>query len=144
MAKEAVGELVARIVSPNLDTPEPVASAEGSLMSVAKWMLLIGWASVISMGLMRIAGLEAQVRQAQAEVAVLRQEVLQARNVSLGKARADCDQARAEVRLLQAEVTGLLNKLLLSVNEVPHPTRRTPRPPVWADPDRPGVVPGAR
>jgi hypothetical protein len=91
-------------------------------MSLAKGTLLIGWAAVVSMGLMRIAGLEEAVRQAQAEVAVLRQEVL--------AARAERDQGRAEA-------VGLLNKLLLTVSESPRATHRTPGPPVWVDPDRP-------
>ena len=94
-------------------------------MSLAKGTLLIGWAAVVSMGLMRIAGLEEAVKQAQAEVAGLRQEVLAASNVSVGNVHAECDQARAEVRMLHAEATGLLNKLLLSVNELPQPTHRT-------------------
>ena len=106
-------------------------------MSLAKGTLLMGWAAVVSMGLMRIAGLEEAVKQAQAEVAVLRQEVLEASNVSVGNVHAECDQARAEVRMLHAEATGLLNKLLLSVNELPQPTHRTLGPPVWVDPDRP-------
>ncbi len=118
-------------------------------MSLAKWTLLIGWAAVVSIGLMRIAGLEEEVGEAQAAIAGLRQEVLEARKVSVGEARAECDQARAEVRMLQAEATGLLNKLLLSVNELPQPTHRTLAPPVWVDPDRPatrdeGVAPPAR
>jgi hypothetical protein len=58
-------------------------------VSLAKWTLLIAWAAVVSMGLIRIAGLEEEVRQAQAEIAGLRQEVL--------AARAERDQARAEV-----------------------------------------------
>jgi hypothetical protein len=91
-------------------------------MSLAKGTLLIGWAAVVSMGLMRIAGLEEAVKQAQAEVAVLRQEVL--------AARAERDQGRAEA-------VGLLNKLLLTVSESPRATHRTPGPPVWVDPDRP-------
>ena len=98
-------------------------------MSLAKGTLLIGWAAVVAMGLLRIAGLEEAVKQAQAEVAVLRQEVLEA--------RAERDQGRAEVRMLHAEATGLLNKLLLSVSELPQPTHRTLGPPVWVDPDRP-------
>ena len=89
-------------------------------MSLAKGTLLVGWAAVVAMGLMRIAGLEEAVKQAQAEVAVLRQEVL---------------EARAERHQARAEATGLLNKLLLSVNELP--TQRTLEPPVWVDPDRP-------
>jgi hypothetical protein len=91
-------------------------------MSLAKGTLLMGWAAVVSMGLMRIAGLEEAVKQAQAEVAVLRQEVL---------------EARAERHQARAEAVGLLNKLLLSVNELPQPTHRTLGPPVWVDPDRP-------
>ena len=74
------------------------------------------------MGLVRIAGLEEEVRQAQADIAGLRQKVL--------AARAERDQARAEARIL-------LNKLLLTVNEPTQPAHRTPGPPVWADPDRP-------
>ena len=116
---------------------------------MAKWTLLIGWAIVVSMGLIRIAVLEEEVGKAQAAIAGLRQEVLEARNVSVGEARAECDQARAEVRMLQAEATGLLNKLLLSVNELPQPTHRELGPPVWVDPDRSptrkeGVAPVAR
>lgn len=91
-------------------------------MSLAKWTLLIAWTAVVSMGLIRIAGLEEEVRQAQADIAGLRQEVL--------AARAERDQARAEA-------VGLLNKLLLTVSEPPRATHRTPRPPVWVDPDRP-------
>jgi hypothetical protein len=90
-------------------------------VSLAKWTLLIGWAIVVAMGFIRIAGLEEEVRQAQAEIAGLRQEVL--------AARAERDQARAEAM-------GLLNRLLLTVNE-PQPTHRTLGPPVWVDPDRP-------
>jgi hypothetical protein len=91
-------------------------------MSLAKGTLWIGWAAVVLMGLMRIAGLEEAVKQAQAEAAVLRQEVL---------------EARAERHQARAEATELLNKLLLSVNELPQPTHRTLEPPVWVDPDRP-------
>ena len=104
-------------------------------MSLAKGTLLIGWAAVVSMGLMRIAGLEEEVRETQAEIAGLRQEVLEARDTSIGQARAECDHARARVRMLYAEATGLLNKLLLSMNE--RPQHRTLRPPVLVDPDHP-------
>jgi signal transduction histidine kinase len=103
-------------------------------MLLARWTLLIGWAVVASMCLMLIAGLK-QVSEAQAEIASLRQEMLEERDISLGEVRAECDQARARVRMLYAEATGLLNKLLMSVNE--RPQRRTPGPPVWVDPDRP-------
>jgi outer membrane protein TolC len=106
-------------------------------MSLAKGTLLIGWAMVVSAGLIRIAVLQEEVREAQAAIAGLRQEVLEARDVSVEEARAECDQARAEVRLLQAEATGLLNKLLLSLNELSPPTHRSLGPPVWVDPDRP-------
>jgi hypothetical protein len=98
-------------------------------VSLAKWTLLIAWAAVVSMGLIRIASLEEEVRQAQAEIAGLRQEAL--------AARAERDQARAEVRMLHAATMGLLNKLLLTVNEPPLATHRTLGPPLWVDPDRP-------
>jgi hypothetical protein len=91
-------------------------------VSLAKWTLLIAWAAVVSMGLIRIAGLEKEVRQTQADIAGLRQEVL--------AARAERDEARAEA-------VGLLNKLLLTVSEPPRATHRTPGLPLWVDPDRP-------
>jgi outer membrane protein TolC len=119
-------------------------------MSLAKWTLLTGWAVVVSAGLIRIAVLEEQVGEAQAAIAVLRQEVLGAPSVSVGQTRDDCDQARAEIRMLQAEATALLNKLLLSVNELPKTKPQALGPPVWVDPDRSpgrevqGLVPVAR
>jgi hypothetical protein len=106
-------------------------------MSVAKWTLLTGWAVVVSAGLIRIAVLQEQVGEAQAAIAVLRQEVSGAPSVSVGQIREDCDQARAEIRMLQAETTVLLNKLLLSVNELAQPSRQILGPSVWVDPDRP-------
>ena len=61
-------------------------------MSLAKWTLLIGWAVVASMCLMLITGLK-QIGEAQAEIASLQQEVLEARDILIGQAGADCSQA---------------------------------------------------
>ena len=116
-------------------------------MSLAKWTLLIGWVVTALMGLMLVAGLK-QVREAQAEIDSLRQEMLETGDTSVGQASTECDHARAQVRMLQAETTGLLNKLLLSVSEASHRPARTTGASVWIDPDRPrtrkgqGVAPG--